>query len=81
MVPFVECTELETFSLSDGSKAISPDGAYVEVKLPQELLLEVGGNGIIGRRISMSSGDVRTKATIAEGIVGFNTGFFAPASL
>lgn len=51
----------------------SPDG-YLELPLERPLSLEIGNDGIIGRRVSVCA-DYQTErqAIIAEGIVGFNT--------
>lgn len=51
----------------------SPEG-YLELPLDRPLSLEIGNEGIIGRRVSVCA-DYQTErqAIIAEGIVGFNT--------
>ncbi|KAH7309532.1 hypothetical protein B0I35DRAFT_440190 [Stachybotrys elegans] len=43
-------------------------GGYIELPLEKPLSLEVGNNGIIGRRVSLIS----SQSVLAEGIVGFN---------
>ena len=76
-VPLEQCNHLETFS---AVQTLAKDAAMVSsqpmgLKLPRELLMEVGGQGIIGRRVVMSNGSVDTHGEFAqaEGIVGFNT--------
>lgn len=44
---------------------------FLEIPLHHPLALEVGGSGIIGRRVSLYSDGV-TDRVVAEGIVGFN---------
>lgn len=51
----------------------------LESRLVQQLLLEVGGNGVIGRRIAISS-QGSSERCMAEGIVGFNSGSIALAA-
>lgn len=51
----------------------------LESRLAQKLLLEVGGDGVIGRRIAISS-QGSSKMCMAEGIVGFNSGPIALAA-
>ncbi|KAK7714514.1 hypothetical protein SLS63_011767 [Diaporthe eres] len=48
-------------------------------QIRQQLLLEVGGDGVIGRRIAISS-QGPSKTCMAEGIVGFNSGSIALAA-
>ncbi|RBR20409.1 hypothetical protein FVER53590_07509 [Fusarium verticillioides] len=45
---------------------------YVELPLQGPLSLEVGGDGIIGRRVSVYSRLASGDKIVAEGIVGFN---------
>ena len=46
---------------------------YVEFALPRPLSLEVGNDGIIGRRVSLySRPTIGRDVVVAEGIVGFN---------
>ncbi|KAF4121887.1 hypothetical protein GMORB2_1727 [Geosmithia morbida] len=55
--------------------AMSKD--HVEFELDSPLAVGVGGEGIIGRRVSLCSGPVASEEnTVAQGIVGFN---FAPS--
>lgn len=50
-----------------------PSGSsFVELELVQPLSLEVGNDGIIGRRVSLLSGPSARRTVLAEGIVGFN---------
>ncbi|KAG8159208.1 hypothetical protein KVR01_010869 [Diaporthe batatas] len=66
-VPTAECKQIETFTLpmtlSDA----------LESRLAQQLLLEVGGDGVIGRRIAITL-QTSSETGVAEGIVGFNSG-------
>lgn len=67
-VPSAQCKQFEEFTLSK-----------MESRLRQQLLLQVGDDGIIGRRIAISSSGF-SRPCIAEGIVGFNHGLVAPAA-
>lgn len=51
----------------------------MEMMLESPVSLEVGGGGLIGRRISVFSGAAK-KQLLAEGIVGFNFAMPAGAS-
>lgn len=42
------------------------------MQLPEKLHLGVGGNGIVGRRISVMTGSTQQPLTLAEGVVGWN---------
>jgi hypothetical protein len=64
--PGTTATTTETDALSSGG---------VDVPLAASLLLAVGADGIIGRRVSVRRG--RGGAVLADGIVGFN--FLPPA--
>ncbi|KAG8159781.1 hypothetical protein KVR01_010418 [Diaporthe batatas] len=68
-VPRAECKELESFTIPRHGSSATP----VEKRLEQQLLLQVGGDGIIGRRIAVSSAST-SSSSIAEGVVGFNYG-------
>jgi hypothetical protein len=63
-----ECGLFRQFSLGAPSKAHE----YVELSLRGPLSLEVGGDGIIGRRVSVYSRLASGDKIVAEGIVGFN---------
>ncbi|KAJ4165805.1 hypothetical protein LMH87_007420 [Akanthomyces muscarius] len=58
-------------------------GAFWEWPLPQSLSLQVGSDGIIGRRVSVYADEGRESdgAVLAEGIVGFNSWAAERASL
>ncbi len=58
-------------------------GAFWEWPLPQALSLQVGSDGIIGRRVSVYAKEGRPsdRAVLAEGIVGFNSWAAERASL
>ncbi|KAF4344356.1 hypothetical protein FBEOM_1750 [Fusarium beomiforme] len=63
-----ECGLFRQFSLETSSKSHD----YVELPLQGPLSLEVGGDGIIGRRVSVYSRLASGDKIVAEGIVGFN---------
>ncbi|KAF5645262.1 uncharacterized protein FTJAE_2512 [Fusarium tjaetaba] len=63
-----ECGLFRQFSLQ--TTTTSPE--YVELPLQGPLSLEVGGDGIIGRRVSVYSRLASGDKIVAEGIVGFN---------
>ncbi|QUC16607.1 uncharacterized protein UV8b_00848 [Ustilaginoidea virens] len=54
--------------------AASSSDSYFEIPLETPLSLEVGSNGIIGRRVSISAAECEagSEGVLAEGIVGFN---------
>lgn len=54
--------------------------AFIELPLDKPLSLEVGNDGIIGRRVSLYSRSVPNHV-VAEGIVGFNFLSMAQPSL
>ncbi|XWW92782.1 hypothetical protein V2A60_000709 [Cordyceps javanica] len=69
-----ECGMFRQLRLS----AHNPDAggtAFLEWPLPQALSLQVGSDGIIGRRVSVYADDERRsdRTVLAEGIVGFNS--------
>ncbi|KAK3370441.1 hypothetical protein B0H63DRAFT_316061 [Podospora didyma] len=59
------------------ARRIGDDAQGLEIALGQSLALEVGDDGIIGRRVSMTRGD----ELLADGIVGFNMPMPVLASL
>lgn len=61
----------------------STRGAFIEWPLQQSLSLQVGSDGIIGRRVSVyAEQDLQgDQAILAEGIVGFNSWTAERASL
>ncbi|KAJ9134586.1 hypothetical protein NKR23_g10058 [Pleurostoma richardsiae] len=70
-----ESSLLCKFRLSSNQWCIGSDGQYMELELPDPLLLQVGASGIIGRRISLfgdSAKPMGPPLLLAEGIVGFN---------
>ncbi|POS71047.1 hypothetical protein DHEL01_v210557 [Diaporthe helianthi] len=75
-VPSADCKELESFTIPRQRSSGNP----FETRLEQQLLLQVGGDGIIGRRIAVSSAST-SSPSIAEGVVGFNNGTIFPANL
>ncbi|KAF5580023.1 hypothetical protein FPCIR_10853 [Fusarium pseudocircinatum] len=69
-----ECGLFRQFSL----QTTPTSREYVELPLQGPLSLEVGGDGIIGRRVSVYSRLASGDKIVAEGIVGFN--FMSQAS-
>lgn len=62
------------------------DASFFEWPLPQALSLQVGSEGIIGRRVSVYAEDRdderrEQRTVLAEGIVGFNSWAAERASL
>lgn len=72
-IPSAQCTHFNRFKLPDIPKKDSSYGGTTQSKLAKDLLIQVGGDGIIGRRVSVSFSD-SPSICLAEGIVGFNTG-------
>ena len=67
-----ECGLFRQFALPS-TAAAACDGSFVELPLEAPLSLEVGGGGIIGRRVSLCSRRASGQEfVVAEGIVGFN---------
>lgn len=76
---FTRCAEdCGLFRSFDFQSAVLVDGGLaLEMELPHPMEIQVGDNGIIGRRVSMrrTSGDASMSSRglpTAEGIVGFN---------
>ncbi|ODA79044.1 hypothetical protein RJ55_04635 [Drechmeria coniospora] len=67
-----DCGQFRRFALP-GVEMVRGTG-FVELPLEKPLSLEVGGGGIIGRRVSLYARPPREREYlfIAEGIVGFN---------
>ncbi|KAL9941491.1 hypothetical protein D7B24_004244 [Verticillium nonalfalfae] len=66
-----DCGLFHEFNFADG--AVVQGGDALELVLNQPISLQVGDDGIIGRRISVMSGaDNAWQNAVAEGIVGFN---------
>ncbi|KAK4114656.1 hypothetical protein N656DRAFT_843380 [Canariomyces notabilis] len=67
---------LRQFTLCRGCEAVNGDGdgSLFEMPLREALSMNVGQDGIIGRRVSMTRGG----ELLADGIVGFN--FLPPAA-
>ncbi|OAA71560.1 hypothetical protein ISF_02111 [Cordyceps fumosorosea ARSEF 2679] len=80
-----DCGLFRQLRLAATSPAIAAGaGGVWEWPLPQALSLQVGSDGIIGRRVSVyaDDDDGRTdRAVLAEGIVGFNSWTTERASL
>lgn len=72
-----DCGLFRQLSLSSSGQA----GAFAEWTLPQSLSLQVGSDGIIGRRVSVYAGRDGDRNMLAEGIVGFNSWSAERASL
>ncbi|KAF9872115.1 hypothetical protein CkaCkLH20_10452 [Colletotrichum karsti] len=64
-----DCGLFHRFAFSDAS--VLEDGSTLELALQKPISLQVGDDGIIGRRVSVFSGTEMNSA-LAEGIVGFN---------
>ncbi|KAK4082296.1 uncharacterized protein Triagg1_2108 [Trichoderma aggressivum f. europaeum] len=64
-----DCGTFQQFQFP--TTAGSFDKAFIELPLDKPLSLEVGNDGIIGRRVSLLSRSVPDQV-VAEGIVGFN---------
>lgn len=65
-----DCGRFREISFASCS-ALNDSGVY-ELLLNKPLSLEVGGDGIIGRRVSVCSNPSNGDVVMAEGIVGFN---------
>lgn len=78
-IPPANCTQLNRFTIPQLLWQESSDDSTIHAALMQNLPLEVGGDGIIGRRMSVSPMD-SPSSYIAEGIVGFNSCTFLPSS-
>lgn len=78
-IPTANCTQLNRFTIPMLLRQDSSDDTTMHAALAQNLPLAVGGDGIIGRRMSVSSMD-SPSSYIAEGIVGFNSCAFWPKS-
>ncbi|KAF2140936.1 uncharacterized protein K452DRAFT_359358 [Aplosporella prunicola CBS 121167] len=61
---------LHTIEISAAPDATASGLARME--LPEELQLSVGGQGVIGRRVSIMTGMRDSGARVAEGIIGWN---------
>jgi hypothetical protein len=67
------CGLFRRFALPASAVALAGHGRFVELSLDEPLSLEVGNDGIIGRRVSLFTGpSLGRDNVIAEGIVGFN---------
>ncbi|KAM3435404.1 hypothetical protein MY4824_004870 [Beauveria thailandica] len=70
---------------SESSGGGAQDAFFFEWPLPQALSLQVGSEGIIGRRVSVYAerhrDEQRERTVLAEGIVGFNSWAAERASL
>ncbi|PNP56162.1 hypothetical protein THARTR1_03687 [Trichoderma harzianum] len=73
-----DCGTFQQFQFP--TTAESFDKAFIELPLDKPLSLEVGSDGIIGRRVSLYSRSVPNHV-VAEGIVGFNFLSMAQPSL
>lgn len=68
-MPFADCKQLEKLTIPKQESFETQS----ETRLEHQLLLQVGGDGIIGRRIAVST-PCTSSPLVAEGIVGFNNG-------
>ncbi|KAG9253030.1 uncharacterized protein F5Z01DRAFT_675435 [Emericellopsis atlantica] len=75
-----ECGLMCTIPLQKSGN--SSTRTHAEIELPEPLSLTVGGDGIIGRRVSLCCrDDLDEKTIVAEGIVGYNFSDQVQASL
>lgn len=73
-----DCGLFRRFALSPTVDLRRDDDGFLELSLDEPLSLQVGNDGIIGRRVSLVAGSGAGADTmLAEGIVGFN--FLRPA--
>ncbi|KAK5996108.1 hypothetical protein PT974_04535 [Cladobotryum mycophilum] len=76
-----ECGLFRQISLSTMAMASPSSSAYLELPLESPLSLQVGNEGIIGRRVSLYSRPCPgINRMVAEGIVGFNFNASSPMS-
>lgn len=73
-----DCGMFQQFQFSTTAKPFNK--AFIELPLDKPLSLEVGNEGIIGRRVSLYSRSAPSQV-VAEGIVGFNFLSLAQPSL
>ncbi|RFU81815.1 hypothetical protein TARUN_406 [Trichoderma arundinaceum] len=73
-----DCGTFQQFQLPSAADSFSR--AFIELPLDKPLSLEVGNEGIIGRRVSLYSRSAPSQV-VAEGIVGFNFVSMAQPSL
>ncbi|KAL7812107.1 hypothetical protein V8C44DRAFT_329749 [Trichoderma aethiopicum] len=66
-----DCGTFKKFGFPTTAESFSQTQAFVELPLSKPLLLEVGNEGIIGRRVSLYAG-ASPGRVVAEGIVGVN---------
>ncbi|KAM3510451.1 hypothetical protein MY11210_005904 [Beauveria gryllotalpidicola] len=79
-----DCGLFRKLRLSATRSARGARDAFFEWPLPQALSLQVGSEGIIGRRVSVyaeNRQELRERTVLAEGIVGFNSWAAERASL
>ncbi|KAK3937725.1 hypothetical protein QBC46DRAFT_392037 [Diplogelasinospora grovesii] len=73
--PIEDCGLLQRFTLPSAGQSKNDEG--IEMALDKSLMLGVGQDGIIGRRVSMA----RQGRLLADGIIGFNSMLPVSASL
>ncbi|KAL7929875.1 hypothetical protein V8C35DRAFT_284019 [Trichoderma chlorosporum] len=73
-----DCGTFQQFQFPTTTESF--DKAFIELPLDKPLSLEVGNEGIIGRRVSLYSHSAPSQV-VAEGIVGFNFLSMAQPSL
>jgi hypothetical protein len=64
-----DCGTFQQFRFPTATSSFNKE--YIELPLDKPLSLEVGNDGIIGRRVSLYSRSAPSRL-VAEGIVGFN---------
>ena len=76
--PLADSGVMQQFTLLPGGTchAAGPENG-MEMALGEALSLNVGNDGIIGRRVSMRRGE----ELVADGIVGFNSSYLSASGL
>lgn len=67
--PHQDCGQFQRFNFSDA--CVLDDASTLELVLDKPIPLQVGEEGIIGRKVSIFAKS-RMDEALAEGIVGFN---------
>ena len=68
-----ECGNFYEFALESVSIANKSGAPGIDVALATPVSLEVGNEGIIGRRVSLfSTSPTASRRLVAEGVIGFN---------
>jgi hypothetical protein len=75
--PLADSGVMQQFTLLPGTCHATGAGDGMEMALGEALSLNVGNDGIIGRRVSMRRGG----ELVGDGIVGFNSNFLSASGL